>query len=106
MCFSASASFTAAVGLALASLASFKKVKNNYNPQRVYDTFLKYHPHFYYGVLAELEKFVNMVEDGLITGKSHLNNYTLDQFIAAGEKYRKSQKQPQSSQVEKAVIVV
>ena len=48
-----------------------KMIKSNFDPYKVVNNFLEYHPQLFYGDKQELEKFLNMVIEGKINSKSH-----------------------------------
>jgi len=52
-------------------MAEIKHIKKVYNPEGVYNTFLANHPYLFYGNLAELKKFVQMVKKKKIHSNSH-----------------------------------
>jgi hypothetical protein len=48
-----------------------QRVKQRYDPSTVVDTFQKYHPHYFRGNKAELQRFLTLVEQGKIySGKN------------------------------------
>lgn len=47
------------------------RIKSNYDPRRVHDTFLSYHPQLFHGDTKELRRFVEMVKDREIHADSH-----------------------------------
>jgi len=46
--------------------------KANFDPNKVKEIFLQNQPQFFHGNKEELKNFVNKLEDGEITGQSHL----------------------------------
>jgi hypothetical protein len=57
------------------------RVRASYDAQRVFETFLAHHPHFFRGDLDELRKFVEMVRSGQIHGKLHERHPDLETLV-------------------------
>jgi hypothetical protein len=63
---------------------AIQHTKHIYDPRKVVDTFLKFHPQLFYGDPSELQKFVNMVDNGIIHSRlhtQHTQHFSLDQMI-------------------------
>lgn len=53
-------------------IQKINEIKSNLNPTQVREQFLKYHPHFFYGDIEEIKKFVKLLKEGKINSQSHL----------------------------------
>ena len=52
-------------------ISELSRVRSSYDPYEVVDRLNSYHPQLHYGNHKELEKFVQMIESGEITSRSH-----------------------------------
>lgn len=57
------------------------RIKNNYDPYEVFDTFVEYYPQFYYGNLDELSNFISKVGSREINSNSHLKYFEINSSI-------------------------
>jgi hypothetical protein len=53
------------------------RIENSYDPMVVFDTFMHHHPHFFYGDIDELKRFVKMIQSGEINSRSHDNYFDI-----------------------------
>jgi hypothetical protein len=53
------------------------RVKASHDPRVVFDHFIDYHPHFFYGDLDELGRFIHKLEEGEINSNSHTHYYEI-----------------------------
>lgn len=58
-----------------------KRLKRTHDPTRTLEKFKSEQPHFYYGNIEELARFVELVRNGEITSKSHKLNLNLKQLV-------------------------
>jgi hypothetical protein len=64
-------------------LRKINYIKNIYEPQVVFDNFVKNYPQLFYGDMSELEKFIIKVQKGEIHSQSHKEYPNLGSLVNA-----------------------
>ncbi len=73
-------------------IRAIQHVKRIYDPRKVVDTFLKFHLQLFYGDINELQKFVNMVESGIIHSRLHSRHPNLEAHVKSLDEFEQAQK--------------
>lgn len=64
-------------------VSELARLKREFNAQKVLASFQREQPHFYYGDVEELARFVNLVKEGTVNPHSHKQHPTLSQLVQA-----------------------